>query len=117
MKKEEKRKIARLRKSAPTYFHTLKPSERKGFFKVEIEFLSYLELMCTITDLIKLCIEELYYEAEGSSPYITKNPSVQGILELVLQLLPEYEAELLDEIRPLLDIKKKETVESESAKV
>jgi hypothetical protein len=107
MEKNDKEQIAHLRKFAPKFFRTLKEIDGKeSIYKVKIEFTSYVELICLISDLLKLCITEEHFEAEGASPYIKENPNIQGILELVLQLIPMYEAELLDEIRPLLSQKK-----------
>lgn len=107
MERNDKEHIAHLRKFAPKFFRTLTETDGKeNVYKVNIEFTSYVELMSLISDLLKLCITEGHFEAEGASPYIKENPNISGILELVLQLIPMYEAELLDEIRPLLSQRK-----------
>lgn len=53
----------------------------------------------------------MVYGAEGASSRIKQDPNIQYILELVIQLLPKYEAELLDEIRPLLTAKENQPKE------
>lgn len=108
MKQADKKRIAQLRGLAPTCFKVLRPAKREDFYIAEIEFTCYVELMCTISDLLKLCINAECYEAEGASPHIKGNPSIGGILELTLQLIPIDEAELLDEIRPVLERNGKE---------
>lgn len=106
MKKEMKKRLKFLKKNSVTYFNTLNATDRKNTYVVKVEFSSYLDLMDTIDVLLKLCIQELCYGAEGASSRIKHTPNIQGILELIMQLLPMYEAELLDEIRPLLEHKK-----------
>jgi len=112
MNKEEKKRLIFLKKNSATYFNTLKATDRKHNYGVKVEFSSYLDLMDTINVLLKLCIQEVCYGAEGASPRIKRNPKIQSILELIMQLLPMYEAELLDEIRPILTSKKKATNEN-----
>lgn len=106
MKKEEKKRLKFLKENNATYFKTLKATDRKHNYIAEVEFSSYVDLMDTIDVLLKLCIQELCYGAEGASSRIKHNPNIQSILELIMQLLPMYEAELLDEIRPILEQKK-----------
>ncbi len=106
MKNEEKKRLKFLKKNSATYFNTLKATDRKHNYVVKVEFSSYLDLMDTIDVLLKLCIQELCYGAEGASPRIKSNPNIQSTLELIMQLLPMYEAELLDEIRPILTSKR-----------
>lgn len=104
MKKKDKKQFAQLEKFAPNSFKTLKEDkEKKGYYKATIQFSSYTELFCTISDLLILSITESNYGAEGASPHIKNTFNHQGILELILQLLPVEEAELLDEIRPSLE--------------
>ncbi|UJH89676.1 hypothetical protein LZ575_11345 [Antarcticibacterium sp. 1MA-6-2] len=108
MKKKDKNDLARLRRLAPNLFRTLREDEeRERSYRAQIEFTSYVELISTISDLLKLCITEACYDAEGASPYIKRPLNIQGVLELILQLLPVDEAELLDEIRPFLKQKEK----------
>ena len=106
MKKEEKERLKFLKKNNATYFKTLKTTDRKHNYVVKVEFSSYVDLMDTIDILLKLCIQEVCYGAEGASPRIKHNPNIQSILEITMQLLPIHEAELLDEIRPLLEQRK-----------
>ena len=106
MKKADKKELARLRRMSSSGFCKLKHSEDHDHFKMEIEFLNYLELSNTAQDLLKLCINSLSYSAKDASPYIRSEPDLQLILELILQLWPSSELSYLDELRPFLEQRK-----------
>ena len=111
MKKADINRLKFLKKNSVTYFNTLKATDRKHTYEAKLEFSSYIDLIETIDVLLKVCIEEMVYGAEGASSRIKQDPNIQYILELVIQLLPKYEAELLDEIRPLLTAKENQPKE------
>ena len=93
-----------LKKLASRYLNTLKtPIDKTEYYTAEIKLLHYGELGCVITNMLKLCILALDSEAQEISKRI-KNPSVDValILEVILQLFPRDEFELLSEINELL---------------
>lgn len=100
----ETKKIENLKKLVSRYLSTLKAStDNTEYYTAEIKLLHYGELGCVITNMLKLCILALDSEAQEISKRI-KNPSVDValILEVVLQLFPRDEFELLSEINELL---------------
>lgn len=107
MKKEYKKQLKLIRQNNSTYFKTLKPTGKEHTFIATIEFSGYMDLMDTVKILIDLVIGEIYYGASGASSQVKVNPNLQSILELIVQLLPLYESELLDELRPILTPKEK----------
>lgn len=108
MEAEEIKDLEYLRKLMNRYLNTLKaPSDKTEFYTAEIKLSNYGELGCVITNMLKLCIMALDSEAPEISKTI-KNPyiNVALILEVVLQLFPVDEFELLSEINELLIAKK-----------
>lgn len=100
----ETKKLENLKKLMNLYLNTLKtPTDNTEYYTAEIKLLHYGELGCVITNMLKLCILALNSEAQEISKRI-KNPSVDValILEVVLQLFPVDEFELLSEINELL---------------
>lgn len=92
-----------LKKLVSRYLNTLKaPKDKTEYYTAEIKLLHYGELGCVITNMLKLCILALDSESQEISKRI-KNPSVDValILEVVLQLFPRDEFELLSEINEL----------------
>ncbi|TPG38194.1 hypothetical protein [Flavobacterium pectinovorum] len=93
-----------LKKLMTNYLNTLKtPNDKTEYYTAEIKFLDYGELGCVITNMLKLCVLALDTEAQEISKTV-KNPSINValILEVVLQLFPVDEFELLSEINELL---------------
>ena len=104
MEAKEIRDLQYLRKLMSQYLNTLKgPNDKKGFYTAEIKLINYSELGCVITNMLKLCILALDTEVQEISKTI-KNPSINValILEVVMQLFPVDEFELLSEINELL---------------
>ncbi|MEP6929228.1 MAG: hypothetical protein ABI850_04415 [Flavobacterium sp.] len=85
------------------YFTKLKPDNKdKNLFKTELKIASYSELNQMVSDLLKTSIAVLKSNESGTSA----SASVDGInvlmlLEIALQLLPDDEIELLDELHTL----------------
>lgn len=103
MKTNEIETLARLKKLTSRYCNTLTPSiENKGTYTTKINMLNYCELAATITEILKLCIIALDYEAH--KPETTKySPINVGlILEMVLEMFPTDEFELITEINEVL---------------
>lgn len=104
METKEIKDLEYLRKLMNRYLNTLKtPNDKTEFYTAEIKLLNYGELGCVITNMLKLCILALDSEAPEISKTI-KNPSINValILEVVLQLFPVDEFELLSEINEFL---------------
>ena len=103
MEVKETKDMEYLKKLMGLYLNTLKmPANTTEYYTAEIKLLHYGELGCVITNMLKLCILALDSEAQEISKRI-KNPSVDValILEVVLQLFPVDEFELLSEINDL----------------
>ena len=104
MEAKEIKDLEYLKKLMSLYLNTLKMSANNTeYYIAEIKLLLYGELGCVIANMLKLCILALNSEAQEISKRI-KNPSVDValILEVVLQLFPVDEFELLSEINELL---------------
>jgi len=82
------------------YFTKLKPDqEKENSFVVELKVSGYNELSLMIADLLKVSILAL----ESDPPYVSeliRNPEINvlGIIELALQLMPQREFEIFDEL-------------------
>lgn len=96
-----------LRELTTRYFNTLKPSpDKKGTFTAQIKLSNYSELGCVITEILKLCIVALDHEAHKTSDTIKNSPiNVALVLEMVLEMFPTDEFEVLDEINQMLAVK------------
>ena len=98
----EIKKLENLKILTARYCNTLAPSpDNKGTYTAKINMLNYDELASTITEMLKLCIIALDYEAH--KPETTKySPINVGlILEMVLELFPTDEFELITEINEM----------------
>jgi len=104
MENNEIKKLENLRKLTAKYCNTLTPSNDKtGTHTAQINVLNYYELGCTITEIIKLCIVALEQEAHQTSKTIKYSPiNVALVLEMVLEMFPLDEFELITEINELL---------------
>ena len=104
MKTNEIEKLENLRKLSAKYCNTLTPStDKTGTHTAQIKMLNYYELGCTITEIIKLCIIALEQEAHQTSATIKYSPiNVALILEMVLEMFPLDEFELITEINEVL---------------
>ncbi|KAF2331978.1 hypothetical protein [Flavobacterium daemonense] len=82
------------------FFTKLKTDqEKENSFVLEVKVSGYNELSIMIADLLKVSILAL----ESDPPYVSeliRNPQINvlGILELALQLMPQREFELFDEL-------------------
>jgi hypothetical protein len=104
METKEIKDLEYLRKLMSRYLNTLKtPNDKTDFYTAEIKLINYSELGCVITNMLKLCILALDSEAPKISDTI-KSPSINValILEVVVQLFPVDEFELLSEINEFL---------------
>lgn len=104
METKEIKNAEYLKKLIRQYLNTLKaPNDKTEYYTAEIKLLDYGELGCVITNMLKLCIIGLDSESQEISKTI-KNPNINValILEVVLQLFPVDEFELLSEINELL---------------
>lgn len=103
MEINEIEKMENLRKLTASYFSTLKPcGHKKGNYAAQIKLANYSELGCVITEILKLCIVALDHDAHKTSYTIKNSPiNVSLILEMVLELFPSDEFEVLDEINKM----------------
>jgi hypothetical protein len=100
----ETKNLEYLKKLMSQDLNTLKtPTDNTEYYTAEIKLLHYGELGCVISNMLKLCILGLDSEAQEISKRF-KNPSIDValILEIVLQLFPVDEFELLSEINEML---------------
>ena len=85
------------------YFTKLKPENKKGnTFTIPLKVTSYNELNLMVSDLLKASIILLNQDAKSLSGF-TKNSdiNVMTLVEIALQLLPEDEMELLDDLHKI----------------
>ena len=83
------------------YFTKLKPDNKNSnLFKIELKIASYNELNLLVSDLLKVSIAALKSDAPDSSTSVS-GINVLLLLEIALQLLPDAEIELLDELHKL----------------
>lgn len=82
------------------YFTKLKPEHKKdNSFTIPLKVSSYNELNMMVSDLLKASIILLNPEAKSFSSFTKdQNINVMTLLEIALQLLPEEEMELLDDL-------------------
>lgn len=91
-------KLENLKKLTALYLNTLKPvSEEKNIYEAKIKLSSYTELSSIITQMLKSCILVLELNAN-------KDSDIALMLEMVLQLLPVDEFELLDRISEIAKV-------------
>jgi len=86
-------------------FKTLQPSpkQNEGYI-VSIGVANYSDSLFIAADIIKLCILAIRAEESdiSASNAVDSNINLSGILEIVLQLLPFEEMEILDELQLML---------------
>ncbi|OXA77243.1 hypothetical protein [Flavobacterium frigidimaris] len=85
------------------YFRTLIPQrDKEGTYYASIKFTSYINLMFTIQDLLKIALHTLENsDLENSSQIADPAFHLTSILEIAIQLLPCSEAEGLDKLHKL----------------
>ena len=99
-----KTKIQQIQAKSDWLMSTLKKHpEIENTWQITINFANYALLYGTVADLMKLCTIALTNEENEVSPLIP-NPKVNlfNIMELAIQLLPNSEAEFLDNVREIL---------------
>lgn len=95
--------LADLKAVAKESFVLLRPNRNsKEKFTVSLEMNSYIELHWLMMDLIKVSIMALDAEQESMTKIKSPCGTIRGVLEILLQLVPLEEAELLDRIHELL---------------
>lgn len=84
------------------YFNTLNPdNDEPEFYTTQIK-ISYYELGCIITNMIKMCVLALDHDEHIKSD-TNKNPvNVSLVLDMVLEMFPLNEFELLGEISEMI---------------
>jgi hypothetical protein len=83
------------------YFTKLKPDNKNSnLFKIELKMASYTELNLLVSDLLKVSIAALKSDVPDSSASVS-GINVLLLLEIALQVLPDAEIELLDELHKL----------------
>jgi len=102
METNEIKTLEDLKGIARKSFVVLQPDDRKGHYNITLPVKSYFELHHFILDIVKLSLMAL--DAEQESVTSIKNPcfAIRGVLEIVLQLVPLEEVELLDKIHQLV---------------
>ncbi|MFG4001688.1 hypothetical protein ACHRV1_08770 [Flavobacterium aquidurense] len=102
METNEMKTLENLRKLTAKYCNKL-TADQTGTHTAQIKLLNYYELGCTITEIIKLCIVALEQEAHQTSTTIKYSPiNVALVLEMVLEMFPLDEFELITEINEVL---------------
>lgn len=92
-----------LKAVAKESFVLLRPNRNsKEKFTVSLETNSYIELHWLMMDLIKVSIMALDAEQESMTKVKSPCGPIRGVLEILLQLVPLEEAELLDTIHELV---------------
>ncbi|PBJ12206.1 hypothetical protein [Flavobacterium sp. ACN6] len=82
------------------YFTKLKQQNKMGnTFIIPLQISSYNELNMMVSDLLKASIILLNPDAKGLSSFTNNSDiNVMTLIEIALQLLPEDEMELLDDL-------------------
>ncbi|WP_051931240.1 hypothetical protein [Gillisia sp. Hel_I_29] len=83
---------------------TPKKSKKGRSYKGTFEVSSHLELMCLITNLLKVCILALEEnECVDNEQILQPNYNVNEVLRHILQLIPFQEQEFIDQVVGLLE--------------
>jgi hypothetical protein len=85
------------------YFRTLTPQrEKEGIYHADLKFTSYIKLIYTVQDLLKIALHTLENsDLENSSQIEDPAFHLTSILEIAIQLLPCSEVEGLDKLHKL----------------
>jgi hypothetical protein len=103
MEKDTTASIEDLMVLARKSFHVLQPNiQRKGKFNYSLQIDGYAELHFLIRDMTRVCIAALDAEQEGVTNIKNTHSAVVSVLELVLQLVPREEMELLDKLHGMV---------------
>ena len=100
METNEIKKWENLKKLIFPYFSTLKSvNDEKGVYTTKIELSNHYELGCVIVNMLKMCVlalDQHTYEISETGKDTSINVGL--VLEVVLQMFPMDEFELLSEI-------------------
>ena len=101
MEVNETKKLENLKNIIEKYFNNPKSESKSEFYTAQIK-VNYYELGYVITNMLKMCI--LVLENEGHIMSSTnKNPvNVSLILEMVLEMFPANEFDMLAEINEMV---------------
>jgi hypothetical protein len=94
-----------LKELTDEHFTSLSPDKyKKEVYNASFGVAGYKDLIFVVSDLIKLCIKAVEAE-ESHDPGLIVSPlvNISNILEIAIQLLPIDEAELLDQLRALME--------------
>jgi hypothetical protein len=95
-------KLENLRKLVASYFNTVNPSSDKtGLYTAKIELLDYYELGCVITNMLKMCVLAVDHDMHKISDAKNQLINVSLILEMVIEMFPLEEFELLSKINKM----------------
>ena len=85
------------------FFRTLTPQTKKeGIYHADIKFTSYIKLIFTVQNLLKIALHTLENsDLENSSQIEDPAFHLTSVLEIAIQLLPCSEAEGLDKLHKL----------------
>lgn len=82
------------------FFKTLQQTPSKGVYTVPITTTGYADLLCTVSELLRLCITVAH--ADDSTLMPNPQINIANLLEIALQLLPLHEGEFLDQCHALV---------------
>lgn len=103
MEVNETKKLENLRKLIAPYFNTLKEdNDKTKVYTAQIKMLDYYELGCTIMNMLKMCVLALDHDGNRKLEEKDSAINVGLVLEMVLEMFPLDEFELLSEINQIL---------------
>ncbi|WP_255373749.1 hypothetical protein [[Flexibacter] sp. ATCC 35103] len=91
-----------LKKIIAPYFNTLKRDDKSELYTAQIKMLDYYELGCVITNMLKMCVLTLDQDKQKILDTNKSSINVALILEMVLEMFPLEEFELLSKINQLV---------------
>lgn len=97
--------LAEFKKHAAWHFSMLKPDPKlQAVYSLEIKVTGYSDMLALASNLVKMCVLTVQTEEPHMSDLI-KHPFIDigSVLELVLQLIPHGESELLDVISQMVN--------------
>lgn len=101
METNEIEKLENLKKIIGKYFNSSKSDNKSEFYTAQIK-INYYELGCVITNMLKMCILTIDNEGHIMSSTNKNAVNVSLILEMILEMFPLNEFELLGEISEIV---------------
>lgn len=101
MEINEIEKLENLKKIIGKYFNSSKSDNKSEFYTAQIK-INYYELGCVITNMLKMCILTIDNEGHIMSSTNKNAINVSLILEMILEMFPLNEFELLGEISEIV---------------